>query len=339
MISFNIHFLSKFLSKQNYSSVVVLTDHNTRKYCYPILKEIISEYNPIEVSIKPGEINKKWETCMEIWDKMSSKAIDRNAVLINLGGGVITDMGGFAGALYKRGIDFINIPTSLLAMVDASVGGKTGIDFNGYKNFLGIFQSPELVIVDPVFLNTLPVNQLYAGWAEMLKHGLVADKKYLLNLIQYPALEEINPRQFKKLIKKSIAIKQGIVEKDPKDKGVRAILNFGHTIGHALETHYLLDQKDLLLHGEAVAIGMKQESILSYDLGKISKEDMLMIEYCLDKYYQPLFEKTAKVLKSKKWLKYLEQDKKNSNGKLNFALLKKIGKADFQCVVDINKLK
>lgn len=339
MISFNIHFLSKFLSKQNYSSVVVLTDTHTRKYCYPILKEIIEKYQPIEISIKPGEKHKNLDTCREIWHKMGLKGVDRNAVLINLGGGVVSDTGGFAAALYKRGIDCINMPTSLLAMVDASVGGKTGIDFNGFKNYLGVFQDPVLVVIDPFFLKTLPVNHLYAGWAEMLKHGFVADKKYLLHLVQHTTLEEIKLAQWKKMIKKSIAIKQAIVDKDPKDKGPRAILNFGHTIGHALETHYLLQEKDWLLHGEAVAIGMRQEAQISHVMGKLSKSDWLMIDYCLDKYYQPLFEKTSKVLAAKKWHKYLVQDKKNIAGKAYFSLLKKIGKGDFHCLVDINKVQ
>lgn len=338
MISFNIHFLSKFLSKQNYSSVVVLTDTHTRRYCYPILQEIIGKYEPIEICIRPGEKHKNLETCREIWDKLGIKGVDRNALLINLGGGVVSDMGGFVAALYKRGIDCINVPTSLLAMVDASVGGKTGIDFNGFKNYLGVFQEPALVLIDPIFLKTLPLNHLYAGWAEMLKHGLVADKKYLLNLMQHSRLEEIHQQQWKKMIKKSITIKQAIVEKDPKDKGLRAILNFGHTIGHALETHYLLHEKQWLLHGEAVAIGMRQEAHISYHMGKLSKEELLMIDYCLDQYYQPLFEKTRKVLVSKKWQKYLVQDKKNIAGKAYFSLLKKIGKGDFHCLVDINKV-
>lgn len=339
MISFNIHFLSKLLSKRNYSSVVILMDNNTEKHCYPLLLDLLKGYPVVKIVLTPGEIQKQWISCEKILDVLIKNNIDRSAVILNLGGGVITDMGGFVASVYKRGIDFINLPTTLLSMVDAAVGGKTGIDYKGYKNFIGVFQNATSVIIHPLFLETLPQNQLYAGWAEMLKHGLIAHKKYFFDLIKQEKPEEIKIGKWKKLIKTSLEIKQEIVEQDPLDKGLRSLLNFGHTIGHALETFYLLNSKKPILHGEAVAVGMLEEAKLSVVHGQLSHEDYLTIENALNKYYATLFSEVSKVVNDKKWIKYLLHDKKNSSGKLKVTLLKKIGKGMHHCAIDINLLR
>ena len=223
--------LSK-LDISGYSKVAILVDENTKRDCLPKLPQF---ENPIIIEIKSGEENKNINTCNFIWEQLTAQHFDRNSLLINLGGGVIGDMGGFAASTYKRGIDFIQIPTTLLAMVDASVGGKLGVDFNGLKNQIGLFNNPESVLIFPEFLETLPENQLKSGFAEVVKHALISDK----NLWEELTSTTFDKLNWEAIILTSIQIKNNIILSDPFEKGNRKKLNFGHTFGHAVESYYL----------------------------------------------------------------------------------------------------
>ncbi|MEQ8926380.1 MAG: 3-dehydroquinate synthase family protein, partial [Fulvivirga sp.] len=254
------------------SKVAVLVDENTHEHCLPHLG--IKDF--VLIRINSGEVHKNLATCQFIWETLTDHGFDRQGLLLNLGGGVIGDMGGFCASTYKRGIRFVNIPTTLLAQVDASVGGKLGIDFNRFKNHIGIFAEPEAVIIDPFFLETLPANELRSGFAEVIKHHLIRDLDGWKQLSQ-SKMETLN---WLEVIKHSVEIKNDIVIKDPKESGVRKILNFGHTIGHALESHYL-NSDEPLLHGEAIALGMICESHISYQKNMISKEMLKEITGCI----------------------------------------------------------
>jgi 3-dehydroquinate synthase len=319
----DVNDIKEVLSSTFYTQLFVLVDDETEKYCYPILQPCLTAHKLI--SVKNGELHKTLETCDFIWQKLTENEADRNALLINLGGGVITDMGGFCAGTFKRGINFINIPTTLLAQVDASVGGKTGVDFNGYKNHIGIFTEPIAVIIDTVFHKTLENKQLASGYAEMLKHGLIADKAHWIQLVEN-GYEDINIS----LIKHSISIKEKIVNSDPQEKGLRKILNFGHTVGHAIES-YALARKIPLLHGEAVGIGMIAEIYISFVKGYINKEQLKEIEVLLRSIYKiPDIKKDS----FSEIMSLCKQDKKNQNGTLNMSLLEQPGQANFNIAVD-----
>ena len=219
---------------------VVLTDEHSLKSCYPKIKSLIGPHEVID--IRSGEIRKNLDTCKYIWEKMTNHHIDRRGMMINLGGGVIGDMGGFCAATYKRGISFMNIPTTLLAQVDASLGGKLGIDFKGYKNHIGLFEDPDVVLIDKTFLETLPERELRSGFAEIMKHHLIRDKEGWEALKDKPWKETIT----NETIEHSISIKSEIVTEDPMEDGLRKILNYGHTLGHALESHFLDTDRSLL---------------------------------------------------------------------------------------------
>ena len=235
--------MGSILSKA--SQVFILTDENVALFWLPEVAHWLRCDSAVDIIIKPGEQHKNLQTVQRIWKTLMKHHADRNALLINLGGGVITDLGGFAASTYKRGIKFINIPTTLLAMVDAAIGGKTGIDLGGAKNQIGTFAEAEDVLADPVFVSTLPRREILSGMAEMLKYGFIADDNLL----------EINFDNYQDYILCAGEIKREIVAKDPKEAGLRKILNFGHTLGHAIESHCLTSEYPLL-HGEAVALGM-----------------------------------------------------------------------------------
>ncbi len=242
--------LPAFLRANSYTKIQVIVDENTFKYCYPSIKPFLEKHNIIK--IKSGESQKNLETCQKIWQAMTDNELDRHSIVINLGGGVIGDMGGFCASTYKRGIDFIQIPTTLLSQVDASVGGKLGIDFQGLKNHIGVFQIPNAVLIDADFLKTLSYNELRSGFAEVIKHCLIMDGKKWDEIRR----KDFEEQELEDLIAHSVNIKQHIVEADPTEKGLRKILNFGHTLGHAIETYFLGKPKLHLLHGEAIAAGM-----------------------------------------------------------------------------------
>lgn len=316
--------LKQFFADGTYSKVAVLVDENTKQHCYPIVMDNLPDHLLIE--IKSGEIHKNLDTCQHIWKQLTDASFDRKGLLVNLGGGVIGDMGGFCAVTYKRGIDFINIPTTLLAAVDASVGGKLGIDFQGFKNHLGFFQDPKSVFIDPIFLNTLSVKELRSGFAEVVKHGLITDKDYF-NQVGKKGCEQDN---WHAVIAHSVEIKNEVVKADPKEAGLRKILNFGHTIGHAIESFYL-DSNNHLLHGEAIAIGMICEAHVSKKLLSLEVDQLNEISSTILSIYPDL------IIHKKDFtsiIKLMYQDKKNVNNFLNHSLLYEIGRASYDISVD-----
>ena len=241
---------------------VILCDTNTKKYCLPLVEETFAgrvKLDVIEIGI--GEVNKNIETVCDVWKSLLDLGLDRNSVIINLGGGVVTDLGGFAASTFNRGIDFINVPTTLLSQVDASVGAKTGIDFEGSKNQIGTFTNPKAVFIYEEFLNTLPPKEKLSGFAEVIKHALICDKVYWQQISSNGLYDNQN---LATLIERSITIKQQIVQQDPLEQNIRKLLNFGHTIGHALESFSLQNDDTPLLHGECVAVGMICEAYIYY---------------------------------------------------------------------------
>ena len=256
--------LKKTLKAYQFHKKFLLVDENSFTHCVSEFIVQTDLTNDIEIiEIESGEENKTLEICQYIWQTFLDFNADRKTLLINLGGGVITDLGGFIASTYKRGIDFINVPTTLLAQIDASVGGKVGIDFNNFKNIIGVFNEPKLVVIYPYFLKTLNKRQMLSGYVEALKHGLIADKLYW-KILQTGLLSDAN--NWEKLIESSIEIKNNIVKNDFEENGERKKLNFGHTIGHAIESHSLKHDKFPLLHGEAIAIGIICEAYLSHIL-------------------------------------------------------------------------
>ncbi|WP_111670350.1 3-dehydroquinate synthase [Algoriphagus litoralis] len=322
--------LSGVLAQVNFSRLVVLTDSNTQAHCLPLVNGILPN-DTIYISVEPGEIHKNLETCKQIWSEMTEAALDRKALMLNLGGGVVTDMGGFCASLYKRGIRFINMPTTLLSQVDASVGGKLGVDFKGLKNHLGVFNEPETVIIAPEFLQTLPKAELRSGYAEILKHGLIRDKAYFEKL----KTENWDSQDWESLIRHSVGIKKAVVEADPKEAGLRKILNFGHTIGHAFES-YFLDSENHLLHGEAIALGMICEGFLSFQKIGFSFEE-------LDQLTKMMLQIYGKVEFSEEHLNPILdlclQDKKNEGSTLLFSLLNSIGDCDYNIQVNREEIR
>ena len=321
----NIH-----LSENKYSTIFIIVDDNTNEFCLSKLLPIIETDSNIEIiEFESGEKSKNIDTCIQIWNVLTELGADRKSLIINLGGGVVTDLGGFVASTFKRGVDFINIPTTLLAMVDASVGGKTGIDLGNLKNQIGVFNLPIMVLVDSDYLQTVPQNEMRSGLAEMLKHGLIYDKKYWE---QFLDLKAINFDDLDQLIYRSVEIKNEIVTIDPKEKGIRKALNFGHTLGHAIESYFLESKdKETLLHGEAIAAGMILESYISWRKELISSEEYLEIKVTLRNIYDNIIfsENDMNPI-----LDLLIHDKKNEYGAIQFALIDTIGNIKINQLVE-----
>ena len=304
-----------------HSKIVIMVDENTHDHCLEYLLTTFEELAEAEVMLLPaGEENKVLEVCYQVWQALSEYQIGRKDLVINLGGGVVTDMGGFIASVFKRGLEFIQIPTTLLGMVDAAIGGKTGIDLGPFKNQLGVFQQPLHVIVDPAFLGTLSEQELMNGYAEMLKHALISDKA-LWNELQISSVEDL---QVLDLIKRSTSIKMSIVEKDPLEQNIRKLLNFGHTLGHAIEG-FLLEKEDPIGHGHAVALGMISETYLSYKKGLLSQAEMNEIVARLIANY-PITEMSNDEIEQ--LVQLCRNDKKNEKNKINCSLLSAIGKGE-----------
>ncbi|WP_433629854.1 3-dehydroquinate synthase [Chryseobacterium cucumeris] len=323
----NFSQLNEFLHEKTFSKIFILVDENTHEYCLPVLLGNMETDLGFEIlEIEAGEEMKNIQTANQLWEILTEMQADRKALVINLGGGVITDMGGFVASTYKRGIQFINIPTTLLSMCDASIGGKTGIDLMHYKNMVGTFAFPEQIFIFPKFLETLPFKELRSGFAEMLKHGLIADKNHWDQLTQIRKLEveTVIPH-----IQTSMNIKQNVVDQDFHEQNIRKTLNFGHTIGHAVES-LCLQQENPILHGEAVAMGMITEAHLAYLENLISEEDSKIIIENIQRYYPYL---DISDFKDEDITALLLNDKKNTDSKINFSLLSGIGCCiyDHQC--------
>lgn len=314
--------LNEIIKSNRYSSIFILCDSNTATHCLPNFLPVLESEVAIEiVEIDAGESMKTISTCLEVWQALTELNADRKSVIINLGGGVITDLGGFIASTYKRGIDFINIPTSLLGMVDASVGGKNGVDLGHLKNQIGTITSPKTVIIDTDFLATLPQVQMRSGLAEMLKHGLIADSKYWQ---KFGALDQIDFADFDSLVYESVAIKNKIVMQDPTEEGIRKALNFGHTLGHAIESYFLSDEtKPDLLHGEAVAAGMVLESSISVQKELLSEIEFNEIIKVIKDIFGTIIFTEIDVMAI---IDLLVHDKKNEYGEIRFALIDKIGR-------------
>ncbi|MPS64440.1 MAG: 3-dehydroquinate synthase [Chryseobacterium sp.] len=320
----NFSQLNEFLHEKSFSKIFILVDENTHEYCLPVLLGNMETDLGFEIlEIEAGEEMKNIQTANQLWEILTEMKADRKALVINLGGGVITDMGGFVASTYKRGIQFINIPTTLLSMCDASIGGKTGIDLMHFKNMVGTFTFPEQIFIYPKFLETLPFKELRSGFAEMLKHGLIADQTHWENLVR---INKLDTESLTPYIETSMNIKQNVVDQDFHEKNIRKTLNFGHTIGHAIES-LCLSQGNPILHGEAVAAGMICEAHLSYLEGLLSEEDAKVIIESIQKYYPYL---DISDFKDKDIFALLLNDKKNVDSKINFSLLSGIG----TCVFD-----
>jgi len=310
--------LATNLHREAYDRIMVLADTHTFQDCYPLLQPHLPLHD-IQV-IEPGEKYKNLATCEILWESLTNNSMDRSGLIINLGGGVLGDMGGFVAATYKRGIAFIQVPTTLLAQVDASVGGKLGIDFHNFKNHIGIFQNPRGVYIYPKFLQTLPPNELTSGFAEIIKHHLIADKTGWESLKTQTELPKL---AFDELIEHSIEIKRKLVELDPTEKGPRKALNFGHTLGHAIESLYL-DRADLptLLHGEAIAIGMIGEAYIAMQRSLLDHSDLQEITQYIRAFF-PLH--PIEELYFEEIYRRMKQDKKNKGGEILCTLLNGIG--------------
>jgi 3-dehydroquinate synthase len=323
--------LQTLLDQQKYSKIFVFADTNTSELCIPVFRAFLNDLDDFDIiETDPGEENKNIDFCIGIWKTLLDFGADRKCLMINLGGGVITDMGGFIASTYKRGIDFINIPTTLLSQVDASVGGKTGIDIDNVKNMVGTFSMPQAVFIENTFLSTLSKRELLSGFAEMIKHGLIADAEY------YQALKsKAEVTTDPSAIYRSIEIKNDVVTKDPLEKGLRKILNFGHTIGHAVESYALTNSKKSLTHGEAIAIGMICEAFLSEKYCNLTKEELTDITTYITSIYPKynIREKSFNTL-----LNLMQSDKKNEDGQIMFSLLEKIGDCTFNCRVTTNDI-
>ena len=320
-ISYHVHFqdkgynsLSNLIAENNYSTLFILVDENTFKYCYPKFIPNLQTDKRIEViEIESGEINKNLETCIGVWNAITELGGDRKSLIITLGGGVITDLGGFVASCFKRGIDFVNIPTTLLSMVDASVGGKTGVDLGVLKNQIGLFANPEMVLVDTDYLTTVSEREIKSGTAEIIKYGITYD------ITLFNEIKNNKDLKIEDLIFRSIEIKNEVVLKDPKEQNIRKILNFGHTLGHAIESFYLeSDDKESLTHGEAIAIGMVCESYMSSKILNFPIKNVVEIK----KVILSIYNKTDLLIEDFSGiLELLKHDKKNVKGRVNFVLL------------------
>ncbi len=309
------------------SRVAVLVDENTKKHCLPFIEKALP-HDHVLIEIESGERHKNLNTCIEIWKALTNQAFDRKGVMVNLGGGVIGDMGGFCAATYKRGIRFINMPTTLLAQVDASIGGKLGIDFDGFKNHIGMFREPDSVIISTIFMDTLIDREIRSGFAEVVKHALISDSMHFEDISR----NLWHKQNWHEVVPHSVTIKENVVIQDPQEQGLRKTLNFGHTIGHAIETHYLNHADNPLLHGEAIAMGMIAETLLSSKKCGLSQdESQSAISYLMDNF--PLERIPEKFFDA--IINLTIQDKKNRNGKVLSTLLQKIG----QCAFDIELSK
>lgn len=321
--------LKEFLQQKSYSKTAVLTDEHTGKHCYPRLKDVLPVHEKIE--IPSGEEHKNIATCEAIWEKMTDWEMDRHSVLIIVGGGVLGDMGGFCAATYKRGIDFILIPTTLLSQVDASIGGKLGVDFRHFKNHIGVFKTPAFTLLHSGFLSTLPEAEVRSGFAEVIKHALISDAAAWTQIQNH----SLSDQPWEMLLPHSVNVKLKVVMADPYEKGLRKTLNAGHTIGHAVET-FLLQENRKILHGEAVAVGLVCEAFLARERNMLTQEELEGIH----RYILRIFGKVQLDTGDDEAIaKLTSQDKKNKGNKILCVLLDGIGSARWDCEIRQEEVK
>lgn len=321
--------LSNVLGQMTYDKLFVLTDEHTDSKCYPLIASLPAIEKAKRVVIPADDTNKSIENLAHVWKFLTTNGATRHSLLINLGGGMITDLGGFAAATFKRGIAYVNIPTTLLGAVDASVGGKTGINFEGYKNEIGAFYPAKHIIISAEFFNTLSQKDILSGYAEMIKHALLKSESTWNKILNFD-LEDINYNILNELVMESVMIKQKIVEQDPFEKNVRKALNLGHTVGHAFES-FALDNERAVPHGYAVAWGLIAELYLSHKICNFPKEILhIAVDFINNNYghfsinqedYDTLYE-------------FMIHDKKNEGNTINFTLLANVGDIKINQTVD-----
>ena len=313
--------LNEYLKEEKPSKIFILVDSNTHSCCLSrFLQNLENDIITEVIEIEAGEEFKNLQTCEGVWNVLSELGADRKSLMINLGGGVVTDLGGFVASTFKRGIKFINVPTTLLSMVDASVGGKTGVDLGNLKNQIGVIIQPEMVLIDSSFLETLSAQEMRSGLAEILKHGLIASEDYWKKVTD---LAKLDLSDLDDIIKESVDIKAKVVKEDPFEKNLRKTLNYGHTLGHAIESFCLTNpDRKKLLHGEAIAAGMILETYLSCHLKNFPQEKLDEIKEVIKNLYGQEEFTSEEISEIKELMKY---DKKNENGNINFVLLKDIG--------------
>ncbi len=321
--------MNKIILDLNPSKIFIVTDTNTKGLCLPhFLEQLESSLQPLILTIPAGEENKTIHTCMTLWSELSQLRADRKSLVINLGGGVVTDLGGFVACTYQRGIEFINIPTSLLSMVDASVGGKNGVDLGALKNQIGIIKNPKTVIIDTAFLGTLPRAEFTSGMAEMIKHGFIHSQSYLERV---STMDISDTQEVAELVWESVIIKNNVITEDPREQGLRKTLNYGHTLGHAIESYFLKTaNKTHLLHGEAIAIGMILATFISSEQLSFPKKKLEETTKLILNHFEKVVFTEADI---EEIIKLLIFDKKNSNGQIHFVLLEDIGNYKLNCTV------
>ncbi|MDR3194546.1 MAG: 3-dehydroquinate synthase [Tannerella sp.] len=323
--------LQALLASSGYDRLFILADANTQQKCYPLVRDIPALQNARLITIRAGDMHKELEQVSQIWNRLSREGASRNSLLMNLGGGMVTDLGGFAGATFKRGLHTINLPTTLMASVDAAVGGKTGINFNGLKNEIGAFHFPDYVVIDSIFLRTLDQDNLLSGYAEMIKHGLIDSTRIWSDVLTFdPDVRRLDVETLNRLVAESVAVKERIVTEDPKEHGIRKALNFGHTVGHAFES-LSFERPRPLLHGHAVAAGLVCELYLSHKCCDFPADTFRQtVQFINTRYppfvfdcndYETLYER-------------MTHDKKNENGNIHFTLLAQIGDVRIRQTID-----
>ena len=308
--------LTAAMAEIAYDRLFVLCDETTRQLCLPVIEGFIRDYKVI--TIGAGDTNKTLESLSHVWSELQQGGATRHSLMLNLGGGMVTDLGGFAASTFKRGIHFINIPTTLLAMVDASVGGKTGINFGGLKNEIGVFRNADSVILDTIFLRTMDRENLLSGYAEMLKHGLISNEETWAELMNLEC--RVDQAEFAAALRESVAVKQRIVLEDPTEKGIRKALNLGHTIGHAFESFAMKRQP--VLHGYAVAWGIIVELYLSAAKTGFPTDRLRQTVQFIREHYGSL---SFTCKDYPELIELMHHDKKNTGNTINFTLLGGIG--------------
>lgn len=322
--------LAELLRQAPPSRLFVLADTNTARDCYPRLQAQLPAHE-LRV-IMAGEEHKTLATCAEVWSWLTENQADRHALLVCLGGGVVTDLGGFCAATYKRGLRCVGVPTTLLAQVDAAVGGKTGVDFQGFKNHIGVFQEPEAVFMEPAFLATLPPGELRSGYAEVIKHALIADAAAFGRL---RGLAVATVPDWTPIIRHSVAIKEAIVAQDPLESGPRKLLNFGHTVGHALESYLLAQPGRAVRHGEAVAAGLLCESWLSAQRGLLPAGELAQVGEVVAASFEPLRFAASEI---EAIAAIALHDKKNRGDIIKCTLLRGLGHGIFDQAITLTEI-
>lgn len=315
--------LRNIVQKYPAGKVFLLTDQTASGFCLPLIQPVINEFGIKTVAVPSGEENKNIQSVIQVWDFLSNNGADRKSLLVNIGGGMLTDLGGFAASTFKRGLDFVNIPTTLLAQVDASLGGKTGFNFNGLKNEIGVFMEPNSVIINTNFLKTIDRENFLSGYAEMLKHGLIKSREHWDELLAFD-MDNINYDKLQEIIAHSVAVKEWHVLNDLREQNIRKALNFGHTIGHAFES-YAMKTGRPILHGFAVVYGMIAELYLSAKQCGLRIDKLNSISsWMIDKYGKfEILESDFEAL-----YQLMTHDKKNEGKRINFTLIPEIGKVE-----------